>query len=144
MQTSTTARRGTKVRAVAQAGAQAEVKRRPPIGGSLAVLLFAGLAVAAIATIAVRQSRGTSPPAKANTVVMAQIKFNPKTLTAKKGSSVLFENKDVAPHNVVSDDPKVNSGTISPGKTFSLVVQQPFNYRCTIHPGMEAKVVLSG
>jgi plastocyanin len=129
---------------VAQAGRQAEVQKRPHVGGVLAVLLFAGLAIAAAVTIAVRQSRGTSPPAKANTVVMAQIKFNPKTLTAKKGSQVLFENKDVAPHNVVSDDPKIDSGTIAPGKTFSLVVQQPFEYRCTIHPGMEAKVVLSG
>jgi plastocyanin len=108
------------------------------------VVLFAALAVAAIATILYRQNQGTSAPAKANTVVMAQIAFNPKTLIAAKGSEVTFENKDVAPHNVTADDSKIDSGTIAPGKSFRIVVQQPFDYRCTIHPGMDAKVVLAG
>jgi plastocyanin len=128
---------------MADAGRQAELKRASP-GGTLAVVLFAGLAIAAVVTVIARQSKGTSAPAKANTVVMAQIAFNPKTLTAAKGSEVVFENKDVAPHNVVADDPKVDSGTIAPGKTFRLVVQRPFEYRCTIHPGMDAKIVLEG
>jgi plastocyanin len=124
-------------------GAVADKRASP--GGILAVLVFAGLAVAGIATIAVRQGKDSSyAPAKANTVVMAQIAFNPKTLTAAKGSEVVFENKDVAPHNVTSSDPKVDSGTIAPGKTFRLTVQQPFEYECTIHPGMKAKIVLAG
>jgi plastocyanin len=124
---------------------QADTKKRASPGGVVAVVLFAGLAVAAIVTIAVRQSKdSSSAPAKANTVVMAQIAFNPKTLTAAKGSEVVFENKDVAPHNVVSNDPKIDSGTIAPGKTFRVTVQQPFEYECTIHPGMKAKVVLAG
>jgi len=108
-------------------------------------VLFAGIAIAAVVTIAYRQNQSSSAaPAKANTVVMAQIAFSPKTLTAAKGSEVVFENKDVAPHNVTADDPQISSGTIAPGKTFRLVVQQPFEYRCTIHPGMDAKVVLAG
>ena len=130
---------------MAEAGPGAVVEKRASPGGIVAVLIFAGLAVAAVVTIAVRQNKGSSsPPAKANTVVMAQIAFNPKTLTAAKGSEVVFENKDVAPHNVVADNPKVDSGTIAPGKTFRLVVQQPFEYQCTIHPGMKAKIVLAG
>ena len=130
---------------MAEAGRpEAAVEKRTSPGGALAVLLFAGLAVAAVVTILYRQNQGSSAPAKANTVVMAQIAFNPKTLTAAKGSEVVFENKDVAPHNVVADDPKIDSGTIAPGKAFRLVVQQPFEYRCTIHPGMDAKVVLAG
>ena len=108
------------------------------------MVLFGAIALAAVITIISRQNRGSSPPAKANTVVMAQIAFNPKTLTAAKGSEVVFENKDVAPHNVTADDPKISSGTIAPGQTFRLVIQQPFDYRCTIHPGMDAKVVLAG
>ena len=123
---------------------EAAVEKRASLGGILAVILFAGMAVAAVVTIFYRQNQGSSAPAKANTVVMAQIAFNPKTLTAAKGSEIVFENKDVAPHNVTADDPKISSGTMAPGKTFSLVVQQPFEYRCTIHPGMDAKVVLAG
>jgi plastocyanin len=126
-------------------GPVAVVEKRASPAGILAVLVFAGLAVAAVVTIAVRQNKdSSSPPAKANTVVMAQIQFNPKTLTAAKGSQVVFQNKDVAPHNVVADNPKVDSGTIAPGKTFRLVVQQPFEYQCTIHPGMKAEIVLAG
>jgi plastocyanin len=131
---------------MAVAGRQEAVsEKRASPGGVLAVLLFAGLAVAAVVTIAVRQGKNESyTPAKANTVVMAQIAFNPKTLIAAKGSEVTFENKDVTVHNVTADDPKIASGTIAPGKSFRLVVQQPFDYRCTIHPGMDAKVVLAG
>ena len=110
----------------------------------MAVILFGAIAVAAVITILYLQNKGTSAPAKANTVVMAQIAFNPKTLTVAKGSEVVFENKDVAPHDVTADDPKISSGTLAPGKSFRLVVQQPFEYRCTIHPGMDAKVVLAG
>ena len=122
----------------------AAVEKRASPGGIIAVVLFAGIAVAAVVTIVYRQNQGSSGPAKANTVVMAQIAFSPKTLTAAKGSEILFENKDVAPHNVTADDPQISSGTIAPGKSFRLVVQQPFEYRCTIHPGMDAKVVLAG
>ena len=129
---------------MAQAGRHSEAETRPRIGGTLVVLLFAGLALASVVTILYRQGRGTSAPAKANTVVMAQFAFSPKTLTVKKGAEVTWENNDVAPHNVESDSPKVDSGLITPGKSFSLVVQDSFDYRCTIHPGMEAKVVLSG
>src|SRR5438270_4759728 len=89
--------------AVAEAGRhEAAVEKRASPGGVLAVLLFAGLAVAAVVTIVYRQNLATSAPAKANTVVMAQIAFNPKTLTAAKGSEVTFENNDVTVHNVTS------------------------------------------
>ena len=110
----------------------------------LAVLLFGGLAIAALVTIVYRNGKGTSAPAKADTVVMAQIAFHPKTLTVKKGAEVTWENKDVAPHNVEATSPAIDSGTIAPGGSFRVRVEDSFDYRCTIHPGMEAKVVLSG
>jgi plastocyanin len=121
------------------------VEKKASVTGILAVLLFAGLALAAIITVVYRQSDSSSAaPAAANTVSMSQIKFNPGTLTVAKGSEVTWENKDVAPHDVTADDPKISSGTIASGKTFRLVVQEPFDYRCTIHPGMNGKIVLEG
>ena len=127
---------------MAQAGV---VKKKASVSGIIAVLVFAGLALTAVITIVYRQSQSSSAaPAKANTVVMAQIKFNPETRTVAKGSEVIWENKDIAPHDVTSDDPKISSGTLTSGKTFRLVVQQPFEYRCTIHSGMNGKIVLEG
>jgi plastocyanin len=120
------------------------VGTRPRIGDVVVILVFAGMVLAGVVTIVYRQTRGTSPPAKADTVVMAQLAFSPKILTVKKGAEVAWENKDIAPHNVVSDSPEIQSSLITPGKTFKVVVQDSFDYRCTIHPGMEAKVVLSG
>jgi plastocyanin len=121
------------------------VERRASLGGVLAVVLFAGLAVVALTTVVYRQSKDSSTaPAKTNTVVMAQIAFKPDTLTVAKGTEVVWENKDLAPHDVTADNPKISSGTLAPGKTFRLVVQQPFEYRCTIHPGMDAKIALAG
>ena len=117
----------------------------PAIGGVLAVLLFSGIAVAAVATILYRQAAGSgAKPAKADTVVMAQIAFHPSTLVVARGATVTFENDDIAPHNVTADTPRIASGLIPPGKSFRLVVEQPFDYRCTIHPGMDAKIALAG
>jgi plastocyanin len=129
---------------VAQAGRHPVAEKRPRVGGILAVLLFGGLALAALVTVVYRNGKGTAAPAKADTVVMAQIAFHPTTLTVKKGAEVTWENKDVAPHNVEATSPAIDSGTISPGGSFRVRVEDSFDYRCTIHPGMEAKVVLSG
>jgi plastocyanin len=74
------------------------------------------------------------------TVVMAALKFAPATLTVPKGTTVLFDNQDVAPHTVTSDDAGVDSGVIGPGKSFELAVERSFDYVCSIHPSMRARI----
>jgi plastocyanin len=82
--------------------------------------------------------------AAAPVVRMENIAFVPTTLTVDRGTEVLFENKDVAPHTVTSQAAGIDSGTLGPGKSFRLVVNQPLDYVCTIHPSMTAKILLSG
>jgi plastocyanin len=74
------------------------------------------------------------------TVAMEGLKFAPDTLTVAKGTTVLFNNNDVAPHTVTSDDAGVDSGVIGPGKSFELEVDRSFDYVCSIHPSMRAKI----
>ena len=77
-------------------------------------------------------------------VRMENIAFVPATLTVNRGTEVLFENKDVAPHTVTAPAAQIDSGTLGPGKSFRLVVNQPLDYVCTNHPNMTAKILLSG
>ena len=77
-------------------------------------------------------------------VTMESLKFVPATLVVDKGASVRFENKDLSPHTVTAKDGSVDSGTLNPGQSFDLVVEEPFDYVCTIHPSMRASVELSG
>lgn len=78
-------------------------------------------------------------------VQMKNIAFSPATLTVAPGTEVVFQNLDTAPHTVTGKTPGgVDSGTLAPGKSFSLVVDQPLDYVCSIHPNMTGKILLSG
>ena len=80
--------------------------------------------------------------AAAPRVGMAGLAFAPATLTVAKGTTVRFDNDDVAPHTVTGGP--VDSGTIAPGGTFDLQVNEPLDYHCEIHPSMTAKILLAG
>jgi plastocyanin len=122
----------------------------------LMVVLLAGFALAGPAVLVARNlpasesgsgSGAAAAPAPAAggtaTVAMAGLKFSPATLSVRKGTTVVFDNDDVAPHTVTSQEDTIDSGVLNPGKSFSLVVTAGFKYRCTIHPFMTASVVVA-
>ena len=134
----------------------------PPAAGRhrawlLMVVLLAGFALAGPAVLVARNlpasdsgggsgaAAAASAPAAGGTatVAMAGLKFSPATLSVRKGTTVVFDNDDVAPHTVTSQDDTIDSGVLNPGKSFSLVVAAGFKYRCTIHPFMTASVVVA-
>ena len=45
--------------------------------------------------------------------------YDPDTLTIKKGSTVVWTNDDNSLHTVTEDDDEFDSGSISPGNTWS-------------------------
>jgi plastocyanin len=116
--------------------------------GFAVTAIWAAFAIAAPTVILYRQSRdddaGGGAKAGGDTVTMAQIAFKPTTLTVARGAEVSFVNEDIAPHTVTQDGGPIDSGVLNPGKTFTLTVNDAFEYICTIHPSMKAKVVLSG
>jgi plastocyanin len=96
-------------------------------------------------------AEGARPAAKApggggggGAVRMVGLAFAPTTLTVAKGSTVVFDNADTAPHTVTARSGGVDSGVLDPGKQFSLTVTDGFDYFCQIHPGMTAKIVVTG
>jgi plastocyanin len=78
--------------------------------------------------------------------------FEPETLKIGKGTTVKWTNEDDSIHTVTSGTPetstwgtKFDSGYLSGGKTYEHVFKSTgtFNYFCTLHPYMTAKIVVS-
>ena len=123
---------------------------------SVACLVFLALAVGAPVQMARAQAAknnkatGAAAPTAAAatgtaTVKMVSISFRPGELAVRKGTEVVFENDDVAPHTVTAvGGGAIDSGTLTPRKVFKLVINEPFEYVCLIHPSMKGKVVLTG
>jgi plastocyanin len=87
---------------------------------------------------------GAAPPSGggggATTVDMKDIKFVPKDVTVKAGTTITWTNSDEVPHTVTKDGGpggQFDSGNIEPGATFELTADVPgtVDYVCTIHPG---------
>jgi len=134
-------------------------RRRPNPVWLLVVVAMAGLAVAGpvimvrdqladragVPTVAegAQPAEGTAGAA-GGTVRMAGLAFAPGTLTVAKGSTVVFDNDDTAPHTVTARSGGVDSGVLDPGKQFSVTVTDGFDYFCSIHPSMTAKIAVTG
>jgi plastocyanin len=78
------------------------------------------------------------------TVKMAGLAFAPGTLTVARGTTIVFDNDDTAPHTVTARSGGVDSGVLDPGKRFSVTVTEGFDYFCSIHPSMTAKIAVTG
>lgn len=95
-------------------------------------------------------SAGASAGASADgprsaTVSMVSLTFQPEVMAVRKGTEVIFENNDVAPHTVTDAVGKAfDSGTINSRKVFKLVVNDTIEYTCLIHPSMRGKIILTG
>jgi plastocyanin len=132
-------------------------RARPNPVWLLVVVVMVGLAVAG-PVIIVRDRLADDPPAAptaaegaqpvaaaagGGTVKMAGLSFAPGTLTVARGTTVVFDNDDTAPHTVTARSGGVDSGVLDPGKQFSLAVTDGFDYFCSIHPSMTAKIAVT-
>jgi plastocyanin len=132
-------------------------RARPNPVWLLVVVVMVGLAAAG-PVIIVRDQLADDPPAAptaaegaqpvaaaagGGTVKMAGLSFAPGTLTVARGATVVFDNDDTAPHTVTARSGGVDSGVLDPGKQFSLAVTDGFDYFCSIHPSMTAKIAVT-
>lgn len=81
--------------------------------------------------------------AATHTVVIEGVKFEPETLTVARGDTVVWVNKDPFPHTVTAKG-AFDSHDIAAGKSWKYVARKPgeFAYVCTLHPNMQAKLVV--
>lgn len=112
---------------------------------AVVVGLFVVFAVAGPVLMLTEDDGGAAETTAATgTVTMAGLQFSPGTAVVAKGTEVLFTNDDVAPHTVTEPSGDVESGLLNPGDEFRLVVDEPLDYVCSVHPSMQARVEVEG
>ena len=114
---------------------------RPP-RPALAAVAVTGLAATAPAALA---GPHAAPRANAS-VVLQDIEFKPAAVTLKRGGSVTFSWRDGdTPHNVTPTGAK-RFKRLATRKAGSATVRfaraGTYRYACTIHPGMDGRVVV--
>jgi plastocyanin len=114
-------------------GAITSKRRRHGREGShvlAAVLVGAGCLVCGSAAIA-------AAPVT-HTVVIEGVKYEPETLTVKRGETVVWVNKDPFPHTV-TDKGAFDSHDIAAGKSWKYTARKAgeYAYVCTLHPNMK-------
>jgi plastocyanin len=105
--------------------------------------LAAIVAILAI-TIPALASGKTAHAARTHTVILKNFRFNPPTVTIKRGETITWQwRQGGVPHNVTGSSFK--SKTMSSGSfTVRFTKRGTFNYVCTIHKalGMRGKIVV--
>jgi YVTN family beta-propeller protein len=80
----------------------------------------------------------------AGVVKIANFAFAPTTIKVVPGTSVVWTNGDGIPHTSTSKDKEWDSKPIQPGSSFKVTFSKTgtYTYGCTIHPFMQATVVV--
>lgn len=96
---------------------------------SAAFLIAVGLLAGGTGEAALR------PPATVR-VTIDGAKFSPAQVTAHRGDTVIWTNKDILAHTVTAQSGVFDSKVIAPGATWKFVVRKTgdFPYKCSFHP----------
>ena len=100
-------------------------------------IVVAVLAALLCGAVALSQEKSVASQEKgAAKVTVTNNKFEPKTVTVKAGSEVIWENKE-GTHTVTADDGSWASAGLTAGKTFSHKFDKPgkYPYYCSFHGG---------
>jgi plastocyanin len=120
------------------------------IGAAVAVndgLAASGATSTAGAAERCPQQQAASDETAGTEVIIENFTFSPNTLTVPVGTEVTWENRDDIPHTVTSNDKTTFASTLlDTGDTFSFTFEAAgtFDYFCSVHPMMTAKVVVQG
>lgn len=71
--------------------------------------------------------------------------FQPGELTVAPGTTVVWKQRDDAPHTVTADDESFDSGTMQDRDEFTLTFDEPgtYPYHCHVHPSMTGTVTVA-
>ncbi len=91
------------------------------------------------------KSFASTPQAAPAEVKIDNFSFSPARLTVSPGTTVKWTNRDDIPHTVVSDDKTTfKSKVLDTDESFSFTFTKPgtYDYFCSVHPKMTAKIVV--
>lgn len=97
------------------------------------------IGVCALACAGVGLGDAVAAPATSHTVVIEGVKYEPETLTVKRGDTITWVNKDPFPHTVTAKG-AFDSHEIAAGKSWKFTARKAgeYAYVCTLHPNMKA------
>lgn len=106
-----------------------------------ALALVAAFAVDSIASSA--DAQRSHRRAKVARVEIDDFAYKPQTLRVKRGTKVVFANRDRAPHTATRRG-SFDTGRLRRGKAAGVRFKRrgTYNYICTIHPFMRGKIVV--
>ena len=86
----------------------------------------------------------TAIPANHN-ITIKNFAFSPSSISIKKGDTVIWTNKDSAPHTATGNSGGPDSPTLSLDQTYSFTFNDvgTLSYFCKFHPSMKGTVIVS-
>jgi plastocyanin len=102
-------------------------------------LVCAGALLPSVAVFGAGPAAGASAGKPAtHRVVIDGLKYEPETLTVRRGDTIVWTNKDPFPHTVTAPG-KFDSHDIPAGGSWKYVarVAGDYAYICTLHPNMK-------
>jgi plastocyanin len=77
-------------------------------------------------------------------IIIQNLAWSPANIEIARGTTVVWENRDIVFHTSTSDDGRWDSGTINAGESWSRTFTDAgtFNYHCTPHPFMRGVIVV--
>jgi plastocyanin len=103
------------------------------LGAALVLICAAALSAA-----------GAHAGGKTHAVRIEGMKFVPERLEVAAGDTVVWTNKDFLPHSVTASEARVESGDLTPNKSWRFVArkQGEMDYICRLHPVMKGVLVV--
>ena len=103
--------------------------------------LAAALVITGLLLVSGCQGKGGG---QVHRVEMKTMGFAPTGLTVAVGDTVVWANHDIVPHTATADSRQFDSGNVTPGSEWSLVVRQTgrIPYTCTFHPTMKGVLLV--
>ena len=120
------------------------IRRRGPIVlGAAATAMLIAAALLAGASAAGHGRHRAHRRAKTIRVNISEFSFHPRTLRVKRGTKVVFANRDSTAHTATRRG-SFDTGHIKPGHSLVVKLRRAgvYAYHCTIHPFMHGKIVV--
>lgn len=85
-----------------------------------------------------------TPSAQRVEVIISNLSFQPASITAGRGSTIVWWNQDTVAHIVTAEDGSFNSGTIVAGDTFEQRFDKvkAYTYSCGTYPEMKGTIII--
>jgi plastocyanin len=90
------------------------------------------------------QTERAAPPSLRSEVKIEQFAYLPRSLTIAPGTTVVWTNRDDAPHTVTEDSRQFESAALDTDDAFERSFDRPgiYRYFCALHPHMTGEIVV--